>query len=327
MRHLGGSLAPLISVPSTCVRGSAACFRKLPSAGCPHFFSSLPTLKVRAGSSPYCHLHFFALRNCPDARRFHCPGKQSVWARAHLSRGAALHRSSPCTWAFLEAGLSPSPQMPFPLSLVPWPPASPHPKVTFSLRALSCTQLGLARRPVSSQGSLALTVHSSLRSASVPPAGRAGQRQGPPWVGHPGAALTCALVTGAAVRSPRPPATPAALWRRLTRLGLRSLGPQLPGRPGGGGEHRAEELGPWRAPAIPSEFPSSQKYPKVSLREKSFLNFIFFFYPKFSPRLKRIYFKGKLFYFYLTACNGFVITKRLPPCLLSDIFSWKNSNI
>lgn len=73
--------------------------------------------------------------------------------------------------------------------LFPWYPGRLHVPIprslSLSLRALSCAPPGLARRPVCSQDSPALTMHSSFRSASVPPAGRAGQRQGPQWVGAP----------------------------------------------------------------------------------------------------------------------------------------------
>lgn len=98
--------------------------------------------------------------------------------------------SSPCTWTFLEAGLSPSPQMPFPpltggrtSQAACRSPSQGH--FSPSLGALSCVPPGLARCPVCPQDSLALTVHPSLRSASVPPAGWAGQGQGPRWVRAP----------------------------------------------------------------------------------------------------------------------------------------------
>ncbi|KAL4697327.1 hypothetical protein H8959_003025 [Pygathrix nigripes] len=79
------------------------------------------------------------------------------------------------------------------------------------------------------QGSSALTVRPSLRPASVPPAGRAGQGQGPGLWGRRGATLTCAMeaLLSAAATSlrlqrhwggliPLPPTT-----RQLSSPGLR----------------------------------------------------------------------------------------------------------
>lgn len=97
------------------------------------FFKSLPvlTLWVAISLSPYFKLSFFAVRSWARSPQISLPREQVVKAGARLPHVAALPlrrppqgplRASPCTRDFLESGLSPSPQIPFPL--LPGTPAT-----------------------------------------------------------------------------------------------------------------------------------------------------------------------------------------------------------
>lgn len=101
-------------------------------------------------------------------------------AAPHLPRLLQHHlRASTSLWTFLgcasQVGLSLYPICPSLLFLEPQLSAGPRPKVTFSFPPCPVV------RPASvcSQGSVALMVHPSVCAASVSPAGREGQGQGP----------------------------------------------------------------------------------------------------------------------------------------------------
>ncbi|XP_028343186.1 uncharacterized protein [Physeter macrocephalus] len=130
----------------------------------------------------------------PRTPKISWPKRAGGLGQGTLARGsAAPHlpwllqhhlRASTSLWAFLgcafQVGLSLYPTCPSLLFLEPQLSAGPRPKVTFSFPPCPAVRpAGIGPASVCSQGSVALTVHPSLRAASVSPAGREGQGQGP----------------------------------------------------------------------------------------------------------------------------------------------------
>lgn len=163
------------------------------------------------------------------SRRTAAPHEPWRFLRVGLSLRVGLRGLRYRSWTVILTSNA-LPSFPWNLSRLQVPaPRSLPPSLSAPVRA----QLGLAPRPVCSQGFSALTVRPSLRPASVPPAGRAGQGQVPGLWGRRGATLTCAMeaVLSAAARSlrlqphwggliPLPPTTRqlSSPGRRLPRL-------------------------------------------------------------------------------------------------------------
>ena len=130
----------------------------------------------------------------PRTPKISWPKRAGGLGQGTLARGsAAPHlpwllqhhlRASTSLWAFLgcasQVGLSLYPTCPSLLFREPQLSAGPCPKVTFSFPPCPFVRpAGTGPASVGSQGSAALTVHPSPCAASVSPAGREGQGQGP----------------------------------------------------------------------------------------------------------------------------------------------------